>query len=63
MATTGGDILEVTYSHPTLGQGAFFPKANEGNTFDPGGFRNNDDVNQIDGAGELIVQKNRVRGH
>jgi hypothetical protein len=39
-----GDILEVTYNHPTLGSGVFYPKANEGNKFDPGGFRNNDDA-------------------
>lgn len=58
----GGDIIEVTYSHPTIGQGSFFPKANEGNTFDPGGIRTADDASQIAGAGEFIAQKNRVRG-
>ena len=60
--TTAGDFTEITYSHPTLGSGSFFPKANEGNTLDEGGLRNNDDANQIDGGGNLIVQKNRVRG-
>lgn len=62
MPTTAGDVLEITYNHPTVGQGVFLPKANEGNTLDPGGFRNADDVNMIDGSGGLIVQKNRVRG-
>jgi hypothetical protein len=58
---TSGDITEVTYSHP-LGSGVFFPKANEGNSFDPGGLRNNDDSSAIAGDGSLMNQKNRVRG-
>jgi len=58
----GGDIIEITYTHPTLGSGSFFPKANEGNTFDPGGIRTADDANMISGSGGLIAQKNRVRG-
>lgn len=62
MPVLGGDITEVTWNHPTLGSGQFFPKANEGNTMDLGSFRNNDDDSQIDGSGELILQKNRKRG-
>ncbi len=61
MATTGGDILEVTFNSPTIGSGVFKPKSNEGNTFDPGGLRNNDDANGITSDGELILSKNRVR--
>ena len=57
-----GDITEVTYNHPTIGSGVFYPKANEGNKFDPGGIRNNDDASSIAGDGQLIVQKNRVVG-
>ncbi len=57
-----GDIQEVTFNHPTLGSGVFFPKAAEGNTFDPGGLRNSDDANSITGGGSLMIQKNRVRG-
>ena len=56
-----GDITEITYNHPTLGSGVFEPKAAEGNTFDPGGIRTNDDANGITSNGELIVTKNRVR--
>lgn len=59
--TTAGDVTEITVNHPTLGSFVFLPKANEGNTLDLGGFRNSDDQNMIDGAGGLIVQKNRVR--
>lgn len=57
-----GDIIEVAYSHPTLGSGVFSPKANEGNTFDPGGFRNEDDSNMVTGNGTLMMKKNRVTG-
>ena len=56
-----GDIIEVTYNHPTLGSGVFYPKAAEGNTFDPGGIRTSDDANAIAGDGSLIVTKNRTR--
>jgi len=56
-----GDIIEVTYNHPTLGSGVFYPKAAEGNTFDPGGIRTSDDANGIAGDGSLIVTKNRTR--
>ncbi len=58
----GGDILEVTYNHPTLGTGIFRPKSNEDNTYDQGGIRTNDDSNMVDGGGTAINQKNRVRG-
>jgi hypothetical protein len=57
-----GDLIEVTFNHPTVGSGVFYPKANEGNTFDPGGLRNNDDANMVTGAGDIMFQKNRVVG-
>lgn len=57
-----GDITEITYNHPTIGSGVFYPKAAEGNTFDPGGIRTSDDANGIAGNGGLIYVKNRVRG-
>lgn len=62
MATTGGDWLEIRVSHPTLGEHVFYPKANEGNTFDPGGVRTNDDANQISGDRQAIWQLNLTRG-
>lgn len=62
MAAKGGDIREVTFTHPTIGSGAFFPKANEGNKLDPGGIRTSDDASMIDGSGEPIWQMNFVRG-
>lgn len=59
---THGDITEITYNHPEIGQGTFSPKANEGNTLDTGGIRTADDAAMIAGNGSLIAQKNRVRG-
>lgn len=61
MPAIGGDLTEIAFSHPTIGQGVFFPKANEDNTFDTGGFKTNDDANQIDGSGQMIKQLNRTR--
>lgn len=57
----GGDIVEVTFNHPSLGSGTIFPKSAEDSTFDLGGFRSNDDGNMIDGGGNMIDQMNRVR--
>ena len=58
----GGDIIEITANHPVLGARSFFPKANEGNTYDQGGFRNSDDSSNIAGNGDLIISKNQVSG-
>lgn len=58
----GGDIVEVTYNHPTIGQGVVYPKANEDSTFNTGGFETADDDDAIDGSGQIIQQLNRKRG-
>jgi len=50
----GGDIIEITYNHPDLGTGTFYPKADEDGTFDPGGFRSADEDTNVDGAGNMI---------
>ena len=57
----GGDVTEITYNHPTLGSGRFNPKSNEDSTFDPGGFRSEDEASGIAGNGEIIDKMNRVR--
>jgi|TARA_R110000822_G_scaffold259530_2_gene384671 hypothetical protein len=57
----GGDILEITCNHPTLGSFKFATKSNESYTLDPGGFRSNDDANMVTGDGQFIDQVNRVR--
>ena len=61
MSVVGGDVLEISYKHPTIGSGIIYPKANEDSTFDPGGFRSNDDASGVDGGGNMIDQMNRVR--
>lgn len=61
MAVVAGDLLEITYNHPTLGNGVWAPKSAEDFTFDPGGFRTNDDANNVDGQGRSINQLNRVK--
>lgn len=58
---SGGDILEMSYKHPTIGSGTWFPKSSEDFTLDPGGYRSNDDANMITASGEMIDQINRVR--
>lgn len=57
-----GDIREITFNHPEIGSGFLSPKAGEDNTFDIGGFRNNDDESQITTGGDLMLSKSRVRG-
>lgn len=59
----GGDILEITYNHPTLGSGVLYPKAGEDNTYFPGGIVTQSDENMIDGGGNPIWQKNRRRAY
>lgn len=51
---TGGDIIEVRYKHPTLGDGVFYPKSGEAGAFDPGGYMSADDDAGIAGNGEMI---------
>lgn len=54
MAAVGGDIIEITVNHPTLGEATFYPVADEDFTFDPGGKRTEDDQSAIDGGGRPI---------
>lgn len=61
MSVVSGDIVEVTFNHPTIGSGTFFPKAGEDSTFDLGGFRSADEGNMIDGGGNMIDQMTRAR--
>jgi hypothetical protein len=58
---TGGDIIEITFNHPSIGSGTLFPKAGEDSTYNTGGFRSADDDNMIDGAGNMIDKINRTR--
>ena len=57
----GGDIIEITFNHPTLGSGTLFPKASEDSTFNTGGFRSEDDMAKIAGDSTVIDTINRTR--
>lgn len=58
---TGGDLIEFTYNHPTVGTGVFYAKAGEDSTFDLGGLRAGDDSASVDGGGNNIKVLNRTR--
>ena len=57
----GGDIIEVTFAHDTIGSGTFFPKGSEDSTFDLGGFRSTDDEEAVTGSGKMITTLNNKR--
>lgn len=61
MPVVGGDITEIQFNHPTIGTGFLFPKASEDSMFDLGGFRTNDDSDNVDGSGRTIRKLNRTR--
>ncbi len=61
MAAIGGDVSEITYNHPTIGSGTWYPKSAEDFTIDPGGIRGADDENNVDGGGNNIKILNRKR--
>lgn len=56
----GGDLIDVNWTHPTLGQGTFYAKANEDSSINIGGFVSADEDNNIDGSGTRIDQLNRM---
>jgi len=58
---SGGDIIEITYNHPTIGTGVLNPKSSEDSTYDNGGFRSSDDANMVQANGTMINQINRTR--
>jgi hypothetical protein len=59
--TVGGDVIDITYKHPTLGSGTWYVKSGETSTFDPGGFISNDDDMGIDGSGTMITEMTQQR--
>lgn len=56
----GGDLLEITCSHPEFGDFTFNPKAGESFTLNKGGIRTNDDSNSVTSNGIIIQQKNNT---
>lgn len=61
MAYIGGDTLEITVSHPTLGTIVFQAKAAEDTNYDFGGIRVADEDNGVTGSGTMIASMNRKR--
>jgi hypothetical protein len=61
MAVIGGDIVDISVAHDTVGVFSLRAKSAEDGTRDLGGFRNTDDVNSVDGGGQNIIIKNRFR--
>ena len=51
---SGGDITEVTWNHPVLGTGRFFPKAGEDSTYNLCGYKTDYSDTQIDGSSAFI---------
>lgn len=58
---TSGDIQEIKFSHPDLGDFVFYPVANEDATWDYGAFITEDDDDAIDGGGRALYVKRRKR--
>jgi len=55
----GGDMIEATSNHPTLGTSVFYFKGSEDGTYNLGGFGSSDDSAMVDGSGEMIDVINR----
>jgi hypothetical protein len=52
----GGDLIEIAFNHPTLGQGFIFAKAGESFKLVTGGYMSNDDDQGLATNGEVIDQ-------
>lgn len=63
MGATGGQITNITFNHPTLGSGTFFPKSDESSTYQLGGPKSEDDDSLIDGGeGMIDIMQNKRPG-
>ncbi len=54
MSVIGGDIVEATFNHPTIGQGVLFAKSDEDSELDLGGYRSADEEKGVDTGGNMI---------
>lgn len=54
--STGGDIIEITWNNEIEGSGTFYCKSGEDSTFEPGGYRTEDDDTGVDGGGNPIYK-------
>ncbi len=58
----GGDIIEISDNHPTLGSFVYKVVVGQDNTYDTGGFRSADNADMRTGGGEMITQINGKLG-
>jgi len=58
---TGGDIVEITYTHPVLGTGRLDPKGSEDTEIDFGGYLKQDNDDGVRGSGTVLQVMNRKR--
>lgn len=61
MSYVAGDILEITYNHPTIGSGTLYCKVNEDSQVDLGGYRSEDDDSMTTSDGQMIDKINAKR--
>lgn len=59
----GGDLLDASWTHPTLGQGVVYFKAGEDSEYNTGGFVSDDDDQGVDGGGNFIDKLTRERAY
>lgn len=62
MAKIGGDLLEISIIHPTVGAKIFYGVAGETTSIKLGGVENEDN-GIVDGGQNLLVSKKLVPGH
>lgn len=58
MAVITGDLKEIGISHETVGNFTLFVKSKTDSNLSKGGLRNVADKNNVDGGGNMILQKN-----
>lgn len=61
MAVNAGDIIEISYNHPTVGSGVLSPVTAQDNEYDLGDVRTVDDENSVTAKGEAIYVMNTKR--
>jgi len=61
MSFTGGDLIEATYNHPTVGSGTIYLKSGEDIQVNYGGYTSDDDDAGVTGDGQMIDKMTRKR--
>lgn len=56
---SGGSIIEITCSHPNLGNYTFFAVQDEDSTYEPGGIQTSEDV-AMSGNGDAVYKQSII---